>query len=170
MKSDSCPSSSLFTTHQRSCGSVMFSVVSVCRAEGVPCDHYPWYIGPHFTAPPWPSDMGPHCTGTLSLPLDMGPYSTESEKLTCRNKSYLQSKLACRHSPICVYHSFSFASIFSRFVGHLWKGKQLNLFVSFTILPKTYKKKSSQFSKNYIVMSWLNIFNTTKSKGIIYFV
>ena len=55
----------IFTTRQRSCGKIMFSLVSVCLSvhEGSPCDHYPWCIGPFCTAPPpttrWTSDLGP---------------------------------------------------------------------------------------------------------------
>ena len=49
------------TTHQRSCGKVMFSVVSVCLSTGwVPCVHYPWCIGPHHTGtPPHTHRQGP---------------------------------------------------------------------------------------------------------------
>ena len=44
------------TTRQRSCGKVMFSIVSVrhcvhSKGEGAPCDHYPWCIGPHCITP-----------------------------------------------------------------------------------------------------------------------
>ena len=36
---------------QRRCGKVMFSLLSVCSWGGSPCDHYPWCIRPHCTAP-----------------------------------------------------------------------------------------------------------------------
>ena len=39
-----------FTTRQRSCGELMFSQMSVCHSvQRVPCDNYPWCIGPHCT-------------------------------------------------------------------------------------------------------------------------
>ena len=48
----------LFTNRQRSSGKVMFLQVSVILFRGVPCDHYPWYIGPHCTGnPPGPYPM-----------------------------------------------------------------------------------------------------------------
>ena len=58
------------TIRQRSCGSVMFLQMCVWLVHrGSPCDHYPWCIGPHCTAPstsdlripptPWTSDPGP---------------------------------------------------------------------------------------------------------------
>ena len=47
----------IFTARQRSCGKLMFSLMSVCP-HGVPCDYYPWCIGSH-------------CTGALPLPQDM---------------------------------------------------------------------------------------------------
>ena len=40
---------SLITGRQRSCGQVMFSLVSLFY--GAPCDHYPWSILPHCTGP-----------------------------------------------------------------------------------------------------------------------
>ena len=70
----------LITTRERSCGKVIFSVVSVLQsfcpwawASGeveVQCDHHPLWITPHCTAPP-PPDMRPHCKETPLL--DMGP-------------------------------------------------------------------------------------------------
>ena len=48
---------SYFTARQRSCGKVMFSLVSVClftRWRVSPCDHYPWFIGSLCTATPPP--------------------------------------------------------------------------------------------------------------------
>ena len=66
----------IFTARQRSCGKVMFSVVSVRQsvilpAAGVwePCDRCTWCIGSHWT---WtttpPPSMGPHWTGNPSTP------------------------------------------------------------------------------------------------------
>ena len=50
----------IITARQRSCGKVMFSLVSLCLFTGDPSDHYLQCIGPHCTAPPPPtSDMGP---------------------------------------------------------------------------------------------------------------
>ena len=49
------------TRRQRSCGKVMFkSCLSIIHSvhRAVPCDHYPWCIGPHCT------DPCPFCTGT----------------------------------------------------------------------------------------------------------
>ena len=40
---------SLITARQRSCGKVMFSLVSFFH--GAPCDHYPWSILPQCTGP-----------------------------------------------------------------------------------------------------------------------
>ena len=61
----------------------------VCHSDhrGSPCDHYPWGIGPHGTAPQsqlwtWPCPtpgMGPDCTGTpwpCTSSLDMVPHYT----------------------------------------------------------------------------------------------
>ena len=59
----------IITAHQRSFGKIMFSVISVCLSicqQRVPCNHYPWYFGPHCTAPhPTPNaqGIGPRCTG-----------------------------------------------------------------------------------------------------------
>ena len=56
----------IFTVRQRSCRKEMFSVVCLSVylfTREVPCDHYPWYIGPHCTGPP---DIEPHCTGPPS--------------------------------------------------------------------------------------------------------
>ena len=84
-----------FTASQQSCGKVMFSIVSVILFGGFPCNHYPWWIGPHHTPapapapdthpPPWPSPRHvqtctlwnmygwqagvPHPTGMLSCSL-----------------------------------------------------------------------------------------------------
>ena len=57
------------------CSNVMFSVVSIRQSfcpqgEGSPCDHYPWYIGPHCTEVHLP-EMGPHCTGPRSPATDI---------------------------------------------------------------------------------------------------
>ena len=61
------------TARQRSCGKIMFSVVSVCQSfcpgGWVLCDHYPWCIGPHHTGNlPSPALMYsplPHSTGHI---------------------------------------------------------------------------------------------------------
>ena len=53
----------LVTTHQQSCGKVMYSVMSVCQSfcppglGEVPCGHYPWHIGPHYKGTPWTCDL-----------------------------------------------------------------------------------------------------------------
>ena len=67
--------------------------------RGIPCDHHPWYIGPHCTGTSLatalpPPDIKPHCTNLLALdpllfkwdfnvlgptdlcPPDMGPHCT----------------------------------------------------------------------------------------------
>ena len=56
------------TARRRSCEKVMFSVVFVCLSvhRELPCDHYPWSIGPHFTG--IPLDKGLHFTGTVNPP------------------------------------------------------------------------------------------------------
>ena len=56
--------------------------ISLSTWRGVPCDHYPWWIGPHCTGSPnpLPSDTGhPPCPGSILLdirhvipPSDMG--------------------------------------------------------------------------------------------------
>ena len=45
----------IITARKRNCGKVKFSVVSVCRGRGVPCDHCLWCIGAHCTGTPIPS-------------------------------------------------------------------------------------------------------------------
>ena len=57
----------LDTTHQRSCGKVMFSVTCVHR---VACDHYPCYIGPQKTGPP---DLGTNSPWTWDLTVQETP-------------------------------------------------------------------------------------------------
>ena len=50
------------TARQRSCGKVMFSVVSVhhsVHGGGFPCDHYPWCIRHHCSGPYPPSQAPP---------------------------------------------------------------------------------------------------------------
>ena len=50
---------------------VMFSVLSVCSQRVVPCDNYPWYIGPHIQGPPRHFkrvQLGPHGTGNRLQP------------------------------------------------------------------------------------------------------
>ena len=48
----------IFTARQVSCGKVMFSVMSICQSgilptgRAIPCDHYPWCIGPHCIGSP----------------------------------------------------------------------------------------------------------------------
>ena len=63
----------IFTTHQRSCGKVMFSVLSVWLAgcsqgdgSHVTITHYALDLTVQYSSPqfPFPSDMGLHCTGT----------------------------------------------------------------------------------------------------------
>ena len=52
----------IITPRQRSCGIVMFSLLSVCsqgEVGGSPCDYYPWCIGPHCTGPQPSLDIRP---------------------------------------------------------------------------------------------------------------
>ena len=56
--------STVVTTCQRSCGEIMYSVVSVCRSvcqqEGSPCDHYPrwhWSVTGHIKTHSGPSSF-----------------------------------------------------------------------------------------------------------------
>ena len=62
----------IITTRHRSCGKVMFSVVSICLYTGqkagshvtIACDTLDFTVQGLHTLPPSP-DMGPHCTGHL---------------------------------------------------------------------------------------------------------
>ena len=56
-------SNNVFMAHQRSCGKVMFSLLlSFCwqweRGSGLPRDHYPWTIRPHYADPTLVSSGG----------------------------------------------------------------------------------------------------------------
>ena len=58
---------SIYTSRQRSCGKVMFSVMRVCRSvcpRGSPCNHYPWtsLTRPHGQVPLQRWDMGTNLT------------------------------------------------------------------------------------------------------------
>ena len=71
----------IITVLQRSCGKVMFSIISVCLSTGdSPCDHYLWCIEPHHTgtplipAPrPCPSGYIQTCSTWTSLYRDPAP-------------------------------------------------------------------------------------------------
>ena len=55
-RGNTCLTSLFIAARKRSCGKIMFSVVSVCDfgrgAGAITCDHCPWFIRPHHTGTP----------------------------------------------------------------------------------------------------------------------
>ena len=113
------PFLSYFTARQRSCGKVMFSLVSVClfqRWRVSPCDHCTWWIGSLCTVTPPPipcynpprhetwESLAPPPAGDIWWPsletcsnlFTWGPTPSGTGMLSCSNHC-----LTC----VCGYHS-----------------------------------------------------------------